>query len=71
MMKIQNLRTHPESYATVREVAEYLHASRSYVRKLVASGTLETVEPPAGSTLVRISIASVRRAFREPAAAGR
>ena len=69
-MKIEHLATHPEPYATVREVADYLHASPSYVRKLIASGTLETVDPPRGSTLVRISIVSVRRAFREPQTAG-
>jgi excisionase family DNA binding protein len=65
MMRIENLATHPEKYCTVREVADYLHVGKGYVWKLVRAGTLATIEPPAGSRLVRISVDSVRRAFRE------
>lgn len=66
MMKITNLATHPERYATVGEIADYLHVSERYIYKLVDLGTLTTVETPS-SRLVRVSVASVRRAFRETA----
>jgi excisionase family DNA binding protein len=66
MMKITNLATHPDKYATTREVAAYLHASPRYVQKLIAAGTLKAMRGPRGSSLVRVSVASVRRAIREP-----
>ena len=63
MMKIHDLKTHPEKWATVEEVAEAVHASRSFVKKLVKAGTLERMETPDGTRLMRISIDSVRTAF--------
>lgn len=63
MARIQNLQSHPERFVTVREAREYLHVSDSYIRKLVAAGTLRRLRVPHGSRIVRIAVDDLKRAF--------
>jgi excisionase family DNA binding protein len=67
-VRIQNLKTHPEPYVTVAELAEYWLVGRKQVYKQIGAGTLPAVR--IGPRLVRIRTADAikfeRRADMHP-----
>ena len=54
-MRVQNLKTHPEPYVTVGELAEYWLVGRKQVYKQIRAGTLPAIR--LGPRLLRIRTA--------------
>lgn len=42
-MRVQDLRTHPEPYVTVAELAKYWLVGRKYIYKLIGTGRLAAI----------------------------
>src|SRR5262245_13499735 len=51
-MRVQDLKTHPEPYITVAELATYWLVARKYIYKLIGSGRLRAIR--LGPRMLRI-----------------
>lgn len=60
---IRDLATHPATYVTIRELADYLAVSSRQVRKWIAAAQLEVVR--VSPRQVRVTRASAWRLARE------